>query len=75
MAGLIRWQPTLSFLGRYLVYSLPPQSADIILVLAGDFYGPRVLKAAELAKQGYAPVVLISGGPYQRGIEIGRAHV
>ncbi len=69
MAGLIRWQPTLSFLGRYLVYSLPPQSADIILVLAGDFYGPRVLKAAELAKQGYAPVVLISGGPYQRGIE------
>ncbi len=69
MAGLIRWQPTLSFLGRYLVYSLPPQSADIILVLAGDFYGPRVFKAAELAKQGYAPVVLISGGPYQRGTE------
>ncbi len=55
MAGLIRWQTTLSFLGGYLVYSEPPQSADIILVLAGDFYGSRVLKAAELAKQGYAP--------------------
>lgn len=68
-AGLIRWQLTLSFLGRYLVCSLPPQSADVILVLAGDFYGPRILKAAELAKQGYAPVVVVSGGPYGRGME------
>jgi uncharacterized SAM-binding protein YcdF (DUF218 family) len=69
VAGLVRWQTTLSFLGRYLVYSLPPQSADIILVLAGDFYGHRVLKAAELAKQGYAPLVLISGGPYGSEME------
>jgi uncharacterized SAM-binding protein YcdF (DUF218 family) len=69
VAGLFRWQTTLSFLGGYLVYSEPPQSADIILVLAGDFYGSRVLKAAELAKQGYAPLVLISGRPYGRGME------
>jgi uncharacterized SAM-binding protein YcdF (DUF218 family) len=69
VAGLIRWQTTLSFLGRYLVYSQPPQSADIILVLAGDFLGHRVLKGAELGKQGYAPLVLISGGPYQSGME------
>jgi uncharacterized SAM-binding protein YcdF (DUF218 family) len=67
--GLIRWQTTFSILGRFLVYSQPPQSADMILVLAGDFYGSRVLKAAELAKQGYAPLVLISGGPYQAGTE------
>jgi uncharacterized SAM-binding protein YcdF (DUF218 family) len=69
VAALIRWQTTLSILGRYLVYSQPPQSADMILVLAGDFYGPRVFKAAELAKQGYAPLVLISSGPYQLGLE------
>ncbi len=69
LVALIRWQTTLSFLGRYLIYSQAPQSADIILVLAGDFYGPRVLKAAELAKQGYAPLVLISGGPYDHGTE------
>jgi uncharacterized SAM-binding protein YcdF (DUF218 family) len=69
LVALIRWQTTLSLLGRYLIYSQAPQSADIILVLAGDFYGPRVLKAAELAKQGYAPLVLISGGRYQDGME------
>ena len=39
------------------------------MVLAGDFYGARVLKAADLAKQGYAPLVLISGGPYDHGTE------
>jgi uncharacterized SAM-binding protein YcdF (DUF218 family) len=69
LVALIRWQTTLSLLGRYLIYSQPPQSADIILVLAGDFYGPRVIKAAELAKQGYAPLVLISGTPYRSGME------
>ena len=62
---LIRWQATLSFLGGYLVCSERPQPADLILVLAGNFYGPRVLMAAELATQGYAPLALISGTPYQ----------
>jgi uncharacterized SAM-binding protein YcdF (DUF218 family) len=65
LAAVIRWQATLSFLGRYLVCSQTPQSADLILVLAGDFFGARVLKAAELVTQGYAPLVLISGTPYQ----------
>lgn len=65
MAAAIRWQATLVFLGRYLVYSETPRQADLILVLAGDFFGPRVLKAAELVTQGYAPLVLISGTPYQ----------
>jgi uncharacterized SAM-binding protein YcdF (DUF218 family) len=69
VVALIRWQTTLSFLGSYLIYSQAPRSADIILVLAGDFYGPRVLQAADLAKQGYAPLVLISGTPYQGGME------
>jgi len=60
-----RWQATLSALGSYLVCSETPQPSDLILVLAGDFYGPRVLKGAELATEGYAPRVLISGTPYQ----------
>jgi uncharacterized SAM-binding protein YcdF (DUF218 family) len=63
--AIVRWQATLAYFGSFLVYSEAPQPADLILVLAGDFYGPRVTKAAELAKQGYAPKVLISGTPYQ----------
>jgi uncharacterized SAM-binding protein YcdF (DUF218 family) len=34
-------------------------------VLGGDFWGPRVVKGAELATQGFAPYVLISGPPYR----------
>jgi uncharacterized SAM-binding protein YcdF (DUF218 family) len=34
------------------------------LVLGGDFWGPRVVKGADLAVQGYGPVALISGPPY-----------
>jgi uncharacterized SAM-binding protein YcdF (DUF218 family) len=60
----IRWQATLTFLGRFLVDSQPPQQADLILVLGGDFWGPRVLTGAELARYGYAPRVLFSGPPY-----------
>ena len=61
----IRWHATLSYLGDYLVASEPPRPADLILVLAGDFWGPRVVKGAELAAQGSAPLALISGTPYQ----------
>jgi len=60
-----RWQATLTALGSFLVCSETPQPSDLILVLGGDFYGPRVLKGAELAIQGYAPRVLISGPPYR----------
>ena len=60
-----RWQATLTALGSFLVCSETPQPSDLILVLGGDFYGPRVLKGAELATQGYAPRLLISGPPYR----------
>lgn len=53
--------------GKFLICSEIPQKADLILVIGGDFYGPRVLKGADLAVQGYAPLVLISGPPYQQG--------
>ncbi len=61
----IRWQATLTALGAFLIDSEPPRRADLILVLGGDFWGPRVLTAAELARIGYAPIALISGPPYK----------
>jgi uncharacterized SAM-binding protein YcdF (DUF218 family) len=39
----------------------PPERADIALVLAGDGYGHRILKGAELVRAGYVPGVLVSG--------------
>ena len=41
-----------------------PAHADIAVVLAGDYYGNRILRAAELVKQGYVPNVLVSGPAY-----------
>jgi uncharacterized SAM-binding protein YcdF (DUF218 family) len=53
--------PLLGALGSFLVSAGPPQKADIVLVLAGDQAGNRILKAAELVREGYAPQVLVSG--------------
>lgn len=53
--------PVLAALGNFLVKAGPPEKADIIVVLAGDGYGHRILKAGELIKAGYAPRALISG--------------
>ncbi len=52
----------LPYLGRFLVQATEePAKADIIVVLAGDKYGRRMLKAAELAQAGQSPQVLVSG--------------
>jgi uncharacterized SAM-binding protein YcdF (DUF218 family) len=51
----------LTWLGAYLIEGQQPFPADIIVVLGGDFRGMRILKGAELATQGYAPRVLVSG--------------
>ena len=61
---LVARTPILTFLGSSLICSQSPESADLILVLGGDFWGPRVSKAAELGQAGFAPRVLISGPPY-----------
>lgn len=50
-----------SALGSYLVRTDPPQKADAALVLAGDIWGNRILTAAQLARDGYVPKVLVSG--------------
>lgn len=48
-------------LGSLLVYSEEPFHADVVVVLAGDDTGARILRGAELVKQGYAPAVVVSG--------------
>ena len=53
--------PVLAAFGRFLIKAGPPQKADIIVVLAGDGFGHRILTAADLIKEGYAAKALISG--------------
>jgi uncharacterized SAM-binding protein YcdF (DUF218 family) len=51
----------LGWAGALLVKSEAPFRADMIVVLAGDGMGHRILKGGELVEQGYAPRVLVSG--------------
>jgi uncharacterized SAM-binding protein YcdF (DUF218 family) len=53
--------PVLTALARYLDQSVSPQPADAVFVLAGDASGNRILKAAELVREGFAPRVVVSG--------------
>lgn len=52
------WLP---WFGTFLVDAGPPVKSDAIIVLAGDDSGNRILRGAELASQGYAPKVYMSG--------------
>jgi uncharacterized SAM-binding protein YcdF (DUF218 family) len=58
----------LAALGRYLVRAEPPAPADMIVVLAGDFSGNRIIKAADMARQGFASHVLVSGTSGEYGL-------
>ena len=58
---LLFHNPLLAALGNFLVKAGPPQKADIIVVLAGDGFGHRILTGGDLIKQGYAQKALISG--------------
>jgi uncharacterized SAM-binding protein YcdF (DUF218 family) len=51
----------LAALGGWLVRTDPPARADVAVVLAGDRSGYRILKAAEMVRQGYTQTVLVSG--------------
>jgi uncharacterized SAM-binding protein YcdF (DUF218 family) len=53
----------LGWLGDFLTVEQEPVRADLVVVLAGDAYGHRILKGAELVKRGFAPLVLVSGPP------------
>lgn len=48
-------------IGEFLVRGEEPQRADLVVVLAGDGYGHRLMKAVELVRGGYAPLVLVDG--------------
>lgn len=54
----------LAGLGESLLVSDPLEPADLIYVLAGDFWGSRVLLGADLGSKGWAPTVIVSGGRY-----------
>jgi uncharacterized SAM-binding protein YcdF (DUF218 family) len=53
----------MGWMGAFLVEDEKPFRADLVVVLAGDPYGRRILKAAELVKNGFASAVLVSGAP------------
>jgi uncharacterized SAM-binding protein YcdF (DUF218 family) len=62
---LVFRERVLAELGDSLVVSDPLEHADLIYVLAGDFWGSRVLLGANLGAKGWAPRVILSGGRYQ----------
>ena len=64
LLALFNYPWSLTILAKFLTLSQPPERADLVLVLGGDFWGPRVLLGADLGVHGYAPRVLISGPPY-----------
>ena len=47
--------------GSFLIKTDPLEEAEIVVVLAGDGSGHRIMKAVELVEQGYAPLVLVDG--------------
>jgi uncharacterized SAM-binding protein YcdF (DUF218 family) len=58
------WLPVV---GTSLKSAGSPQKADIAVVLAGDSFGDRILTAAQAARDGYVPKVLVSGPSGQYG--------
>jgi uncharacterized SAM-binding protein YcdF (DUF218 family) len=58
----------LGALGRALVHDDGAGKAEIAVVLAGDNWGCRLTKGAELVRQGYVPRVLVSGPPGFYGV-------
>jgi uncharacterized SAM-binding protein YcdF (DUF218 family) len=55
------WLP---WFGEALIRDDGPANAEIAVVLAGDLSGHRIQKAAELARAGYVPLILVSGPPF-----------
>ena len=69
VAGYLLRAGLLTAAGRALVEDDGAQKADCILVLGGDDYGDRIIKAAQLAQAGYAPFVIVDGPPALIGHE------
>ena len=58
----------LAALGGYLVRAEQPAHADLIVVLAGDFSGNRILVAGDLVRRGFARKALVSGTSGEYGL-------
>jgi uncharacterized SAM-binding protein YcdF (DUF218 family) len=58
----------LGTIGSVLVHDDGAGKAEIAVVLAGDYWGNRLFKGAELVRQGYVPSVLVSGPPGFYGV-------
>jgi uncharacterized SAM-binding protein YcdF (DUF218 family) len=59
-AGLSReWW--LRAIGHALIHDDGPATADLAVVLAGDYWGNRIVKGGELVRLGYVPAALVSG--------------
>jgi uncharacterized SAM-binding protein YcdF (DUF218 family) len=56
------------WMGEFLVLSDSPARADVAVVLAGDYTGDRIARAAELVKAGYVPKILVSGPSSAYGV-------
>lgn len=55
-------QPVLGFVAESWVIEDPLEKADVLIVLSGDnFYGDRATRAAQLFREGKAPLVVASG--------------
>lgn len=48
-------------IGEFLVRAEQPQRADLVVVLAGDGYGHRLMRGVDLVREGYAPLILLDG--------------
>src|SRR5712692_3133837 len=48
-------------MGEFLVAAEPPRQAEIAVVLAGDGYGHRILKAVECYREGYVKQIMVDG--------------
>ena len=48
-------------IGRALIHDDGPAQADIAVVLAGDYWGNRIVKGGEMVRLGYVPAALVSG--------------
>jgi uncharacterized SAM-binding protein YcdF (DUF218 family) len=51
----------LGALGAYLIQADLPEHADYAVVLAGDFYGNRVIEGGELVRTGFVRKAIVSG--------------
>ena len=58
--GRAFWLPVLA---APLIHDDGPAKADIAVLLAGDYSGDRLMRAAGLVRDGYVPAVMVSGPP------------